>query len=119
MAALPNYSRLRIDDMIKFFETAMTQQGERTVSFSKKENDTGPQMGLKERVGIKNRGLKNFFFLEKIGLKELNFGKKYGLKNCILTKFEAMEWKFFINLGSRMANLVKFEIFVEKGVLKN
>ena len=36
----------------------------------------GPKMGLKERVGTKNRGLKNWFFGKKIGHKELNFLKK-------------------------------------------
>ena len=36
----------------------------------------GHKWGLKERIGTKNRGLKNlfFFFFEKIGLKEMNFG---------------------------------------------
>ena len=34
-------------------------------------------------------------------------------------KFQALERKFCINLGSRTANSVKFVIFVEKGVLKN
>ena len=41
------------------------------------------------------------------------------LTGWILAKFEALEWKFCIKLGSRKTNFVKFEIFVEKGVLKN
>ena len=35
-----------------------------------------------------------------------------------MVKSEALEWKFCINLGSRMANFVKFVIFVEMGGLK-
>ena len=33
-----------------------------------------------------------------------------------MAKFEALEWKFCLNLGSRMANFVKFMIFVERGL---
>ena len=36
-----------------------------------------------------------------------------------MAKFAALERKFCINLGSRMANFVKFVIFAEKGGLKN
>ena len=36
-----------------------------------------------------------------------------------MAKFEALEQKFCVNLGSRTANFVKVLIFVEKGVLQN
>ena len=42
-----------------------------------------------------------------MGLQELNFGQIWGF-----------EMEISLNLGSRMANLVKFVIFVEKGSLK-
>ena len=32
-----------------------------------------------------------------------------------MAKSEALEWKFWVNLGSRTANFVNFVIFVEKG----
>ena len=36
-----------------------------------------------------------------------------------VAKFEALERKFWVNLGSRAANFVRFVSFVENEVLKN
>ena len=90
--------------------------GSRTASISVQSKRL--QMRAEERSGMKDRGLKNWFF-----------EKNRGLRNWILVQFEALELKFcqiwgfeiefFVNLGSRTASLVKSYNSVEKGLLQN
>ena len=72
----------------------VTNAGGTQLSFWYRCGPKGHKWRLKEWVGAKNRGLKNWFFFEKIGLKELNFGHIWGFETEILRKVKLLNGKF-------------------------